>query len=128
MKEMKCYAIVLMMFIYIGLPVFGQQNGNNVGVLRRYLPPDIYWPPGKQERLYKLDINNASLEQLMSLPHINEDLALKIMNRRPVKSLQDLARLPYIDMDRMKLILKGISHLVIQPFNEKEEEGSFLKQ
>lgn len=96
---------------------FGQQTGNNSTVVRFYVPPDIYFDKGRIIKLDKIDINKASLEQLMALPNVNEDLALKIMRRRPVKSLEELIRLPYIEMDRMQLILQDITGFVVQPYN-----------
>ena len=120
--------VIFFLIICFGLflpSVKAQQLGNNSNVIRLYVSPDKYYPIGKVYKLEKLDINKASLEQLMALPEINEDLALKIMRKRPISNLKDLSRLPYINMDRMELILKGIQNLVVQPLEEKKND---LKQ
>ncbi|MEW5820270.1 MAG: helix-hairpin-helix domain-containing protein [Cyanobacteriota bacterium] len=110
----------ILLFLLPLLTTYAQQQGNNSNVIRRYISPDIYFPRGKVVKLQKLDLNQASLEQLMALPEINEDLALKIMRRRPIRTLEDVIRLPYIDMDRMKIIVKGFANLVVQPLEDNE--------
>lgn len=102
--------------------LFGQQVGSNLSIVRPYVSADIYFDRGRIIQLKKIDINKASFEQLMALPEINEDLALKIMRKRPVKSLEELVRLPYINMDRMQLILQGITGYVIQPYKVDDKE------
>lgn len=124
MNRLKHILFITLLICCCKIPVVAQQTGNNTYVITKYKPPDIYYPAGRTIKLEKLDINKANIEQLMSLPEINEDLALKIARRRPIKSLQDLTHLPYIDINRMKIILKGLANLVIQPL----ESNDGLKQ
>jgi hypothetical protein len=120
---MKRYHLILIALIQIAclLPVSAQQTGNNSVIIRRYLPPDIYYPPGREIRLEKIDLNKAELDQLLALPEINEDLALKIMQRRPIDTLEDLYNLPYINIDRAKIIIDSFSGYVKQPLRETDE-------
>ena len=119
MRNLKVIIVVIFCLI-MPSALCAQQNGNNAPVIKKYISPDVYYFPEKKIRLKKLDLNKASLEQLMALPEINEDLALKIMRRRPIKTLQDIINLPYIDIDRMKIIVKGLAYLVIQPVDEEK--------
>ncbi len=130
MKTMlKLFAVMVMFFLLI-IPVWAQQTGQNSIIIRRYISPDRYWPPGKTIKLEKLDLNTANLDQLLALPEINEDLALKIMRRRPIQTLEDLYHLPYISIDRSKIIMKGISGYVKQPLKTEDsgDESFFLQQ
>ena len=106
--------------------VSAQQLGSNWSAAKHYVDSDINYPQGKTIKLNKLDLNKASLQQLMSLPCINEDMALKIIRRRPIKSLEDLYNLAYLDVSRVKIILKGITNLVVQP--PKPDTNLHLKQ
>ena len=62
----------------------------------------------------------------MLLPHINEDLALKIIQRRPISSIEDLYRLPYINIDRIKEIWKGSAKFTTESI--KHDTDKNLKQ
>lgn len=117
---MERFIAIIFALFFLQVPVFAQMIGTNDTVFFRYRPPDIYIPHGRTIKLEKVDINKANLQQLMALPEINESLALKIMRRRPVKYLNELERLPYMNMDRMKLILKGLQHMVVQRFEEEK--------
>lgn len=94
--------------------VYAQQLGNNKATMKLYIPPEIDYPAGKTIKLNKLDLNNASLQQIMSLPQINEDIALKIIRKRPIKSLEDIYHLPFLDVNRVKIIINGFGNLVTQ--------------
>lgn len=125
MTSLKKMILAIIMLCLFAPVVFGQQTGTNTPIIKFYIPPDIYFDQGRIIKLDKIDINKASLEQLMALPQINEDLALKIMRRRPVKSLEELIKLPYINVDRMQLILQSITGYVIQPY--KEEDSNLIQ-
>lgn len=114
--------IIFLFNICIILPAFSQQLGTNTNIMRLYLPPDVYYPPGKILKLKKLDLNKASYEQLLALPAVNEDLALKILSKRPIKTLDDLYNLPLINRPRMEVIINGMSNYVIQPVNKDIEK------
>lgn len=45
---------------------------------------------------YKIDPNSAARDELLSLPGIGESLALRIIEERPYRSLDDLVRVPGI--------------------------------
>jgi hypothetical protein len=40
-----------------------------------------------------VDINTASYDELLTLPYVSSDVVVKVIRRRPFKSLQDLTRL-----------------------------------
>lgn len=118
----------MLLFLCFLSPVSSQQLGTNTSTMREYLPPDIYYfPPGKLLILRKLDLNKASYQQLIALPQINEDLALKIISKRPIKTLDDLYKLPFMNKDRMQVIISGIANFVTQPV-KKDESVENLQQ
>lgn len=122
MNRNNKFLIFLFTFFYLFIlnivPSLSQQKGNDNDVIRSYKPPDIYNSTGPTIKLQKLDLNKANLQQLLALPEINEDLALKIIRRRPLNYLNDLEKLPYIDEKRMKIIIKGFSNLVTQQYQK----------
>lgn len=114
-KILLCLVFALLLI----KPVVAQMTGSNADAIRDYRPPDIFLPHGRTIKLEKLDINKANIQQLMALPEINEDVALKIMQKRPIKYLNELENLPYLSSSRVKLIIKGFSHLVLQKFDNE---------
>ena len=110
--------------IQIFQPVSCQLTGNNSVMLNELKPAELYYPAGRKIKLQKLDLNKASLQQIMALPQVNEDMAIKIMRRRPIRSLEDLYNLPYLNVDRVKTIVDSMANLVLQ----QHKQGDELKQ
>lgn len=62
-----------------------------------YFPPEALVPPRYRERLalapLPIDLNRATLAELMTLPGIDESLALQLLEARPFASLKDIGGL-----------------------------------
>ena len=124
-KKLVYVTISTVLFITVGL-VYAQQLGSNSSTMKPYIPPELNYLNDKRVKLKKLDLNTASLQQLMNLPQINEDIALKIMRKRPIKSLEDIYYLPFLDVDRVKIIIDGLNNLVTQPI--KSDKYDYLRK
>lgn len=105
----------MLLVSWVQASAFAQQAGNQSGPIKRFKPPDIYYPRGKKIKSKKLDLNTATFQELMLLPNVDEDLALKIIQRRPIESIQDLHRLPYMNIERMKRLTAEFVPFVVQP-------------
>jgi len=72
----------------------------------------------------KVDINSASLEELINVKGIGPALAEKIINNRPFSSLDDLAKVQGIGTTSLKSIK---SNLVIQPQEPNSDFEAFVE-
>jgi competence ComEA-like helix-hairpin-helix protein len=72
----------------------------------------------------KVDINSASLEELINVKGIGPALAEKIINNRPFSSLDDLAQVQGIGTTSLKSIK---SNLVIQPQEPNSDFEAFVE-
>lgn len=72
----------------------------------------------------KVDINSASVEELINVKGIGPALAEKIINNRPFSSLDDLAKVQGIGTTSLKSIK---SNLVIQPQEPNSDFEAFVE-
>jgi DNA uptake protein ComE-like DNA-binding protein len=73
---------------------------------RPYIPTGVSYQAYTERRVLSVNglvnLNAASLNELLALPGFNEDLALRVRRLRPLSGLQDLHRLsvesqPYVE-------------------------------
>lgn len=57
-----------------------------------YMPPELTYADDLRQKITipgQVSINHGSLNQLMALPGLDEEIALKIMRNRPFEGVQD---------------------------------------
>jgi hypothetical protein len=82
-----------------------------------YIPPEILHHRYTQTRFQqslKVNLNRADLNELRTLPGMDESTALKLIRMRkegPYQGYQDLSRLPYMDPKRLQRLIQRIQPL-----------------
>ena len=60
----------------------------------------------------KVNVNRAGLNELQTLPGLNESLALKLMRLRPLKNVEDFYALPWFDQREVQLLIESLQHRI----------------
>jgi hypothetical protein len=80
-----------------------------------YIPPEIRYSDDLAQKVRipkRVNVNQASLNELMTLPGIDENIALKMMRIRPVEGILDIQRLPFLNQKQLNQIINGIQKRV----------------
>ncbi len=77
-----------------------------------YVPPELAFQDDLRQSItlpQRINVNLDSLNQLKTLPGLNEDIALKVMRNRPYTDVQDFYRkLPGLDKKRIDRLIQQI--------------------
>ncbi len=77
-----------------------------------YVPPELAFQDDLRQSItlpQRINVNLDSLNQLKTLPGLNEDIALKVMRNRPYADVQDFYRkLPGLDKKRIDRLIQQI--------------------
>lgn len=77
-----------------------------------YVPPELAFQDDLRQTIslpQRINVNLDSLNQLKTLPGLNEDIALKVMRNRPYTDVQDFYRkLPGLDKKRIDRLIQQI--------------------
>jgi DNA uptake protein ComE-like DNA-binding protein len=76
-----------------------------------YIPPEVAYAHHLQYRLRapgKVNLNQASLQELQCLPGVDESVGLKLMRLRPLKSFEDFQQLPYTDAKAVQRLIERL--------------------
>ena len=80
-----------------------------------YIPPEIAYANDLNQKVsvnQRVNINQASMPELMSLPGIDENMALKIMRIRPVEDVKDFYKMPWVPRRDARLLIENIQSLI----------------
>ena len=78
---------------------------------RPYISPEIRYADQLRQRVElpeRLSINTSTLNELMTLPGMDQSTALKMMRSRPFKSVQDLYNLPLMEPREVRRLIEAI--------------------
>lgn len=76
-----------------------------------YLPPEIVYATDLGQRLpvpRRINVNRADVNELMTLPGVTENIALKLIRIRPVKDLRDFHRMPWLGPKQVERLIDRI--------------------
>lgn len=79
------------------------------------MPPEVAYAHHLKERVRmpgQVDLNRASLEELKTLPGVDENIALKLIRLRPLQNLTDLQRLPCVPENAVRRLTETLQTLV----------------
>ncbi len=80
-----------------------------------YVPPEALHDEVLSQHVKlprKVNVNHAALSELVALPGIDENIALKMMRIRPVENVQDFYRLPFMRKQDIDRLIQGLQQRV----------------
>lgn len=110
-KKLALLSLFAVCFVVITAP----QQASAYAVSESYIPPEIVYKRQLAHRLHlpqRVNLNNAGLSELMTLPGFDENVALKLMRIRPVENIRDLQNIPWTTPKQIKNLIDGIQHRV----------------
>lgn len=78
---------------------------------QNYFPPEVVYGHYLSDRMTMpgpVNLNQASLEELKTLPGMNESVGLKLIRLRPLKNMEDLYRLPAVEPRMVQRLIEKI--------------------
>lgn len=91
------------------------QNAYCMSSQNSYIAPEVLHSDFLSHRVHvnrKININKASMQELMTLPGVNEDIALKIMRVRPVEDIKDLKEIRYLSPKQIQTLIDAFTNRV----------------
>jgi DNA uptake protein ComE-like DNA-binding protein len=79
------------------------------------VPPEVLFSRDLRQRVVvpgKVNVNRADMNELLSLPGMNENIALKIMRVRPLKNREDFMKMPFISPRNVQQLLQQIENKI----------------
>ncbi len=73
-----------------------------------YLPDESYYEQNYGKSLDPIDINEATLEEIMSVPALDNEMAQGIMEKRPFETVEDLLDVRGIGKQNLMIIRQYI--------------------
>lgn len=104
-------AAALLALLWLGavLPAMAYSYGEAL------IPPEVLYSRDLRQRVVvpgKVNVNKADLNELLSLPGMDENLALKLIRVRPLKSREDFRKMPFISPRNIQLLLQQIENKI----------------
>lgn len=90
-------------------------QGHCMSSQNSYIPPEILHSNFLSHRVSvakKININHASMQELMSLPGVDQNIALKIMRVRPIEDIRDLSKIQYLSPKVVQQLIEGVKNRV----------------
>ena len=101
--------IIASLWLGAALPASAYSYGEAV------IPPEVLYSRDLKQRVVvpgKVNVNQAGLNELLTLPGMDENLALKMMRARPLKSREDFLKMPFISPRNVQLLLQQIENKI----------------
>ncbi|MBY0405229.1 MAG: helix-hairpin-helix domain-containing protein [Cyanobacteria bacterium] len=96
------------------LLVFSPNAAYAVYFKHPYFPPEAVYRHHYQDTFKfpgPINLNVASLEELKTLPEVDDNVGLKLIRIRPLNTYQDLYKLPYISKQQVTRLIEKIKPL-----------------
>ncbi|MBY0449834.1 MAG: helix-hairpin-helix domain-containing protein [Cyanobacteria bacterium] len=103
--------VKISLILYLGLISLLYTTSPVSASPKPYISPEIRYADQLRQRVQipeRLSINASTLNELMTLPGIDESTALKMMRSRPFKSVQDLYNLPLMEPREVRRLIEAI--------------------
>jgi DNA uptake protein ComE-like DNA-binding protein len=81
-----------------------------------YMPPELAYADDLRQKVKlsgQVNINRASLNQLETLPGLDQELALKIMRHRPFENIQEFYRMSGVEKKQIDRLIRQLQPKVI---------------
>ncbi len=101
--------VLLLLGVFFSLAFFSSAMAATFR--EEYIPPEVAYAHHLQYRLRapgKVNLNQASLQELQCLPGVDESVGLKLMRLRPLKSFEDFQQLPYTDAKAVQRLIERL--------------------
>lgn len=75
------------------------------------IPPEVVYAHDLRQRItvpQRVNVNKASLNDLLTLPGMDENMALKLLRMRPIQTKEDFLQMPFVSPRNVQLLLQRI--------------------
>lgn len=80
-----------------------------------YVSPEVVYADQLSQKIpvpRKVNLNRASLNELVTLPGVDQNIAFKLIRIRPVENIQDLYKMQWVDKRNIKTLIDTLQQRV----------------
>lgn len=91
--------------------VIATPTANAISYSETFMTPEIQYQRELSQKIRiskQINLNQASMNELKTLPGVDENVALKIIRIRPIENVRDIQRLPWMNTKEIQQLIQGL--------------------